>query len=199
MEERYKTLMRRVRFYLIQERRKKTRMGRMLSARVFDEHLWKWEKRGVATGAAWGAACAIAPVPMQSLFGVAACLWRKGNIPVAILMAWISFPGYQVFAWPVQWWVGSVIFAWLGLPGSGATLGLVKDSAMKVPACVESWNFDGLLQPLQHVHFGWAIAEFAFGCVVTCVLFGVVCYWLVQAGWHIGIAAKSWFRRRRGR
>jgi len=73
--------MRRVRLYLLTEVRKKSWASKFLSARVFDSVYWSWDRQYVATGAAWGAAAAIAPLPMQSLWGVFACLWRKGNIP----------------------------------------------------------------------------------------------------------------------
>ncbi|XBD76019.1 DUF2062 domain-containing protein [Akkermansia massiliensis] len=63
-----------------------------------------------------GAAAAIAPLPMQSLWGVFASLWRKGNIPVAILMAWLSPPGFTFFAIPAQWWLGWFLFPLWGSP-----------------------------------------------------------------------------------
>ena len=90
MEHRYRQLMRKVRLYLLTEVRKKSWASKFLSASVFDSVYWSWNRQSVATGAGWGAAAAIAPLPMQSLWGVFACLWRKGNIPVAILMAWLS-------------------------------------------------------------------------------------------------------------
>lgn len=88
--------------------------SKFLSARVFDSVYWSWNRQSVATGAAWGAAAAIAPLPMQSLWGVFACLWRKGNIPVAILMAWLSPPGFTFFAIPAQWWLGWFLFRFWG-------------------------------------------------------------------------------------
>ena len=114
MEHRYRQLMRRVRLYLLTEVRKKSWASKFLSARVFDSVYWSWNRQSVATGAAWGAAAAIAPLPMQSLWGVFACLWRKGNIPVAILMAWLSPPGFTFFAIPAQWWLGWFLFSILG-------------------------------------------------------------------------------------
>ena len=105
MEHRYRQLMRKVRLYLLTEVRKKSWASKFLSASVFDSVYWSWNRQSVATGAGWGAAAAIAPLPMQSLWGVFACLWRKGNIPVAILMAWLSPPGFTFFAIPGQWWL----------------------------------------------------------------------------------------------
>ena len=126
MEHRYRQLMRRVRLYLLTEVRKKSWASKFLSARVFDSVYWSWDRQSVATGAAWGAAAAIAPLPMQSLWGVFACLWRKGNIPVAILMAWLSPPGFTFFAIPAQWWLGWFLFSILGFPTSGANWEMLK-------------------------------------------------------------------------
>ncbi len=53
---------------------------------------------------------------MQSLWGVFASLWRKGNIPVAILMAWLSPPGFTFFRHSAQWWLGWFLFSLVGLP-----------------------------------------------------------------------------------
>lgn len=87
--------------------------SKFLSARVFDSVYWSWNRQSVATGAAWGAAAAIAPLPMQSLWGVFACLWRKGNIPVAILMAWLSPPGFTFLPFPLNGgWGGSFFRFW---------------------------------------------------------------------------------------
>ena len=61
MEHRYRQLMRRVRLYLLTEVRKKSWASKFLSARVFDSVYWSWDRQSVATGAAWGAAAAIAP------------------------------------------------------------------------------------------------------------------------------------------
>lgn len=87
----------------------------------FDSVYWSWNRQSVATGAGWGAAAAIAPLPMQSLWGVFACLWRKGNIPVAILMAWLSPPGFTFLPFRASGgWGGSFFPAW-GFPPPGQT------------------------------------------------------------------------------
>lgn len=121
MEHRYRQLMRKVRLYLLTEVRKKSWASKFLSASVFDSVYWSWNRQSVATGAGWGAAAAIAPLPMQSLWGVFACLWRKGNIPVAILMAWLSPPGFTFLPFRASGgWGGSFFPAW-GFPPPGQT------------------------------------------------------------------------------
>lgn len=178
----YHDLMRRVRFYLLTERRKKSFVGKWLTQRVFDRHLWAWEQRGIAVGAGWGAAWAIAPVPMQTLFAIASCVWKRGNVPVGVLMCWLSFPGYQVFVWPVQWWIGSALLGWLGA-GSGASLDLIARGARLIPACYEQGSCEPLRELLSLVNYGWLTAEFLLGTLASCAAFGLLCYGLVRLGW----------------
>lgn len=180
MEHRYRQLMRKVRLYLLTEVRKKSWASKFLSARVFDPVYWSWNRQSVATGAAWGAAAAIAPLPMQSLWGVFASLWRKGNIPVAILMAWLSPPGFTFFAIPAQWWLGWFLFSLVGLPTSGANWQMLKTG-------VQQWSgvpFDGL-------SIGMVSLEFLTGWIVSSVVLGCLCYGLVQLGWGIGHFLRS--------
>lgn len=165
--------MRKVKSYLHHERRRKTWMGRTLSIRIFDDIYWKWSEKPVATGAAWGAASAICPLPMQSFWGIAACLWRKGNIPVAVLMAWLSPPGSFLFLLPTQWWLGSWIFAFLGFPSSGASLQLIQQ-------CVDEKTF----QPLAEVHYGLVLAEFGIGATLSCASLGILVYGIVRGVWR---------------
>ena len=167
MEHRYRQLMRKVRLYLLTEVRKKSWTSRFLSAKIFDPVYWSWTRESVATGAAWGAAAAIAPLPMQSLWGVFACLWRKGNIPVAILMAWLSPPGFTFFAIPAQWWLGWFLFSRLGLPTSGATWNMLKTG-------VEQWSwapFNGLGIGMVSLEFltGWAVSSVVLGMLLSLI------------------------------
>ena len=149
--------MRKVRLYLLTEVRKKSWASKFLSASVFDSVYWSWNRQSVATGAGWGAAAAIAPLPMQSLWGVFACLWRKGNIPVAILMAWLSPPGFTFFAIPGQWWLGWFLFPSVGIPTSGANWQMLKTG-------VQQWSW----APFDGLSIGMVSLEFLTGWIVSC-------------------------------
>lgn len=177
----YHSLMRKVRYYLLTEKRKKSFVGRFLSDHIFDKHLWVWEERGIATGAAWGAAWAIAPVPLQTLFAVASCVWKRGNIPVGVLMCWLSFPGYQVFVWPIQWWIGSKLL--FGFGCSGADFQMIVQCARKIPLALEQGCWSVFLEPLSAVHVGWLLIELLLGMAVSCVAIGVFFYALVRLFW----------------
>ena len=146
----------------------------------------------MATGVGWGAACAIAPVPMQSLWGIGACLWRKGNIPMAVLMAWLSPPGSVLVFVPLQWWLGWWIVTTLGFTGSGASLDIVKQ-ALGVPGDsslwdVGSWQIASMtLKPLKELSYLSCLGEFVIGVVVSASVLGFVCYLIVQGLWSMSI------------
>ncbi len=178
MERRYRTLRFKVKKYLKSEKRKNTWMGRCLSSEIFDERYWLWRKHSVAVGAGWGAASAIAPVPMQSFWGIAACLWKKGNIPVAVFMAWLSPPGFIVVAVPLQWWLGWWILRVLGFDGSGASISMLK----KVVTGIAD-NF--FLAPLDGVNYWMFGVEFSLGVILSCSLLGVLCYGLTYGIWSL--------------
>lgn len=180
MEDRYRQLMRKVRLYLLTEVRKKSWAGKLLAAKAFDPVYWSWNRRSVATGAAWGAVATIAPLPMQSLWGVFACFWRKGNIPIAILMAWLSPPGFTFFAIPGQWWLGNLLFSSLGFSSSGANWQMLKSA-------VEQWSW----APLGELSIGMVSLEFVVGWIVSSTVLGCLSYGVVQASWGIGNLLRS--------
>lgn len=169
--------MRKVKSYLLWEQRKDTKMGwfvRKVGMKIYNEHYWKWERRGVSLGAGWGAAAAVCPLPLQTLWGILACLWKKGNIPVAVLMAWTSPPFFMLFFTPVQWWLGNVMVRLTGLDGSRASVEMVERA---VRGC--SW------EPLAGVNIYVGLFEYALGLVVSCSLIGLAAYGCVQGLWAL--------------
>lgn len=149
-------------------------MGRYLSSEIFDERFWHWRKRGVAVGAGWGGASAILPAPMQSFWGMAACIWKKGNIPVAVFMAWLSPPGSFIVVVPLQWWLGWWILTALGFTGSGANIGMMKSVALT-----------RTLEPLGDLNYWMMGTEFILGVILSCTALGFLCYGLVYGVWSL--------------
>lgn len=146
-----------------------------LPARIFDVHFWLWEQDSIARGAAWGAALAVAPLPMQSFFALMACLWKRGNIPVGMLACWVSFPGYQVFAWPLQWALGAYLMrAGLGCD-SGADWALIERAAH---ASSESWP--AALACFAGVNPVMLALELLLGCLLSSLVFAGLFYAAVK-------------------
>ncbi len=174
----YNALVERVDASIREQRRRRSLLGRLLPRRVFAPSLWRWERGSVANGVAWGVACALAPLPLQTLFAALACVWRRGNIPMGILACWLSIPGYQIVAWPLQWWVGAELLRVLDL-GSGASFELIGEA-------VEHFadSYEAVLAPLQQISLPLLAAEFLLGCALTCALAGMLARSLVLLCWR---------------
>ncbi len=174
----YNELVDRVDSYIRDQRARDTLLGRLLPESVFSPALWHWERRGVATGAAWGVSMAFAPLPLQTFFAALACVWRRGNLPIGIASCWVSVPGYQIIVWPLQWWVGALLLRALGC-GSGASSTLIAESAR---AFSQGWNAG--IAPLHEISLPLLAAEFLLGCLVTCALLGFFLKALILLIWR---------------
>ncbi len=175
----YNELVDRVDAYIRDQRARDTLLGRLLPASAFSPELWHWERRGISTGAAWGVAMGFAPLPMQTLFAILACVWRRANLPVGIISCWVSVPGYQIIVWPLQWWVGALLFRAMGCD-SGASSALIARSAREF-----SKGWEAGLAPLQEISLPLLGAEFLFGCLVTCALLGLLVKGLILLIWRL--------------
>lgn len=174
----YNNLVQKVDTYL-RKQRSTSRLWRiMLPEQLFHPDLWLWEPRGVAIGSAWGVAWALAPVPMQTIFAVLSTMWKRGNIPMSVLSCWISIPGYQVFLWPLQWYVGAVLLSSLSL-GSGVDMNLIREAAAAAPH-----GMGASLAVLSQVNLWLLCAELLLGCLVTCAALGGLVYGLIRLLWR---------------
>ncbi len=174
----YNELVERVDSYIRDQRARDTLLGRLLPGSIFSPPLWRWERRGIASGAGWGVAMAFAPLPMQTLFAALACVWRRANIPIGIISCWVSVPGYQLIVWPLQWWVGALLFRAFGCD-SGASIPLIANSAREFG---NGWEAG--IAPLREISLPLLGAEFLFGCLVTCTLLGLLVKGLILLIWR---------------
>lgn len=176
----YNELVHRVDSYLRRKRESSALYAWLLPGTLFREELWRWERRGVAIGASWGVFWAFAPVPLQTIFAVLSCIRRRGNIPLGVAFCWLSFPGYQILAWPLQWWVGAgalgLLFPHLT---SGATPALIRQAAVAIP---EGW--EQVRAVLGQVDINMLIPEFLLGCFLTCTGAALVTYGLLLCLWR---------------
>lgn len=174
----YNKLVQKVDTYL-RSKREKSRLWRiLLPEQLFTPALWLWEARSVAIGAAWGTSWAIAPVPMQTVFAVLCSMRTRGNIPMSVLGCCISFPGYQIILWPLQWYAGAVMLNSIGL-GSGIGIDLITQAA---EATMQGWQ--ETLAILSQVKLLTVCVELLLGCLVTCALLWVLTYSLIVLLWR---------------
>lgn len=134
----------------------------LLPERIFSPGLWQWEATGVSTGAAWGIFWALAPVPLQSIFAILSALMFRANIPIALASCWLSFPGYQLIVWPLQWWLGNRIMAWFNAD-SGISVSMTRQAA----ELILSGDYAELRQLLGQQLPGIA-GELMLGCLLSC-------------------------------
>lgn len=174
----YNKLVQKVDAYL-REKRNNSRFWRvLLPEKLFSPALWLWEPRGVAMGSAWGVAWALAPVPMQTIFALLCSVWTRGNIPMSVLTCWISFPGYQVIVWPMQWYLGAIILTWLGM-GSGVDISLVRAATAAAPE-----GMDAVLAVLGRIDLLMLGAELLLGCLLSCAALWVLVYTAILLFWR---------------
>ncbi len=174
----YNALVNRVDDYIRTQRARGTLLGRLLPRSVFSPELWLWERRGIAVGAAWGVTIAFAPLPMQTLFAALACVWRRANLPFGILSCWVSIPGYQLLVWPLQWWVGALLFRFFGCD-SGASASVISEAASQLG---NGWA--AIWAPLREISLPLLMAEFLFGCLVTCTALWFLTQWFILLIWR---------------
>lgn len=174
----YNQLVQKVDAYLRTKRESSRLWACCLPEKLFTPSLWLWEPRSVATGAAWGVAWALAPVPMQTIFALLCSVATRGNVPMSVLSCWISFPGYQVILWPLQWYLGAALLGIFGL-GSGVDMELIRQAAAAAP--------DGLqaaLHTLGSINLLILCAELLLGCLISCVFLGLVVYACILLCWR---------------
>lgn len=184
MEHRYRKIMRNIKAYLLTEQKKKSFLGKMLNyigrGRLYDERYWKWHRAEVAIGAGWGAAAAVSALPLQTFWAILAAWWRKGNIPAAAVMAWLSPPFFMFFFTPVQWFVGHYMLGFFPIDGSNLTYGTVKEfSKMLYQEPMSSWT----IESLENVNWLMGGVEYVLGHTLTCSIAGIGVYFLVHGIW----------------
>lgn len=168
----YTALVRKADAYLRRQREQSRFFRLLLPLSLFNEQLWLRKREGIARGAACGVFWALAPVPMQTIFAAISALKLRGNMPIAIVTCWISIPGYQLIAWPLQWWLGAELFQMMGA-ASGASMQTAKQAAQLL---CESPHL--LPTAFSHIHLPTLGAEFIVGCLLSCTAIAFLAYGL---------------------
>ena len=71
---------------------RKTRSLRFLGNLIFEPNLWHFNRHSLSFAVLIGSICSFLPIPFQMLPCVLICIVIRCNIPVAILLVWISNP-----------------------------------------------------------------------------------------------------------
>lgn len=83
-------------------------LGR-LAPRLANPALWHLNRRTASQAVAWGLFCAILPIPMQSVLAAFGAIYGRFNLPVCIVMVWLSNPITALPILATGYWLGSVL------------------------------------------------------------------------------------------
>jgi hypothetical protein len=154
--------------------RRKSALREWLGARINNRDLWQFRRHPVANGFAGGLFFSMLPLPMQSIFAVAAGIGRGWNLPFAIAATWISNPFTYVPMFLAA--RGSVV-------GLYSLFGAEPAIRQLTPEAVKNLDWKGFLNLAGH-----AGPELLLGYVLTglgCALTGFVLvhslWWLVRS------------------
>jgi len=146
---------------------------RVFGTRLHDPNLWHLNRRSVAGAFAVGLFCAFLPIPMQMVVAAAAAIVFRVNLPVSVVLVWITNPLTMApifyFAYRLGAWV-------IGQP------------SQVVP---DGFSFEQLLDGLGAVWFPLLLGCFLLGSVSA-----VVGYFGVRGLWRLYVI-RQWRRKRR--
>lgn len=129
----------------------------MIGERLFDPHLWRPSRRGVAGGLAIGLFIALTPtLGVQMVLAALAAYFLRVNIPIAVLACWITNPLTAPVIYPLQYRLG----LWLGGPVQAEEL---YNGALQ--------NFISYIRPL------WV------GSLASGIFFSAIGYMVAFLGW----------------
>lgn len=164
---------------------------RFLGPRLADPSVWHLNKRSAAGATFWGLWCAFLPMPLQMLPAALLALLFRVNLPLCVVLVWVSNP---ITIPPLIWLTYLVGSQLLGLPmpnkeeietlviyGGQAVRGLFSD-----------------VEPSVHIELARHVEPLLLGSLVTGFVLGCIGYVLMRLYWRWHAIA-AWRRRKEKR
>ena len=83
----------RIKKYLpTREQLRQTRSLQFLGDMILEPNLWHFNRYSLSFAALVGGFCAFLPMPFQMVPAAVICVWIRCNVPVTILLVWVSNP-----------------------------------------------------------------------------------------------------------
>ncbi|MFZ5561127.1 MAG: DUF2062 domain-containing protein [Pseudomonadota bacterium] len=159
---------------------------RFMSKRLADPGLWHLHRRSAAGAMFWGLWCAMMPMPGQMLLAATLAIFFRVNLPLTIVLTWVSNPLTAIPLIWVAYWLGSLF---LGVPMlSGAELRHVLNDLTIV---VGGWFGGAQAAP---TNLGKYVEPFLLGAMTLGFLSGVLGYVLMRAYWRWHVVT-AWQKR----
>ncbi len=139
---------------------------------IHDPNLWHLHRRNVARAFSVGLFCAFVPLPFQMLLATAGAIWFGANLPLSVVLVWLSNPitippifygSYKLGAWLMNW--------------------PLEDFEFEL-------SIDWISNSLQ---FYWQ--PFLLGCFVAGTLAAIIGNFIVRGLWRFSVS-RAWSQRK---
>ena len=140
---------------------------RHLGENLHDANLWHLTRRSAAGAFAVGLFCAWMPVPMQMLLAAFAAVFFRVNLPLSVILVWISNP----FTMPPMFYGAYLI---------GASVLQVEQQEFSFEISL-SWLMESLT-PIGHA--------FIVGCFICAIFSSLLGYASIRALWRYSVTSK---------
>jgi uncharacterized protein len=148
---------------------------RRFGARLQDGNLWHLNRRSISGGVALGLFCAMLPLPLQMLIAGGLAIWLRVNLPISVVLVWITNPLTLGPIWYVSYRLGALL---LDLPPRDVDFEL---------------SLHSLLVTMQDV---WK--PLFLGSVVLGALLALLGFLLVRLAWRLYVVQQRRAALKRG-
>lgn len=148
---------------------------RMLGGRLHDPNLWHLNRYSVSTAVFIGLFIAFIPIPVQMLTAALLALWWRANLPISVILVWVTNPLTMPPVYYFAYRVGATILHRPAYP----------------------FEFEPTLAWLSE-RIGYIWEPLLLGCVISGLFFGLLGAALVRLTWRISVL-RRWRQRRRQR
>jgi len=151
---------------------KKHKHLKLFGSLLHNPNLWHLNRRSISGACAVGIFCAFIPVPFQMVIAAAGAILFHVNLPISVLMVWISNP----ITMPPLFYACYVLGAWL----------------LQTPAQEFSFelSWQWLSESLSHI---WE--PFLFGCFIAGVSCSLLGYFSMRILWRY-VMISRWKKRK---
>lgn len=139
-----------------------------LRHRLQDPNLWHLNRHSASGAMFWGIWCAFLPMPFQTIPAAIAALIFRVNLPLCVVLVWLSNPLTMIPVVYVSYFVGASLLGKPMISGSKLyqlvdNLGeMISDLFSKEPGGHQSLE---LSQHLEPILLGMLVTGFLLGCI----------------------------------
>lgn len=162
-------------------------LGR-LGPHLADPRLWYINRRSIARAMALGLFMALMPLPLQSFFAALAAICWRCNLPLSVMLCWLSNPLTLLPILLAAYWLGAHLF---GVP-------MLEAAQVKLMfGQFIHWMTGDGPNPfgVRHGHSHSTLLVLLCGLMIEAVLLAALGWAIVQVGWRWHIR-RQWLRRK---